>query len=298
MNWDNLRFFLAVAEADSVRGAAAVLRVDHATVSRRLRTFQNELGVRLLERIAGGYQLTAEGEQVLSLARTMRDQIEALNLRIAGRDTRLSGQIRLTIPEALTEYMASDLASFLRTYPDIRIEIADVDTSLNLTQREADIALRFSAAPPETLVGRRVWPGVLTAPYAAHEIAAKVASGDSLYELPWVDWDHAFSQAPHVRWVRKRVAGHRIVARVHSTSMLRQLVREGVGAGLMFCGFGEPDDRLVRLGPPLPEVALDLWVLTHAELRASARIRTCMNALVDSLRARAQPFRLLGDGVG
>ena len=106
----------------------------------------------------------------------------------------------------------------------------------------------------------------------------------------WVDWDHAFSGAPHVRWLKARVPEQRIAMRVTSTSMLRQMVREGVGVGLMFCGFGEQDPRLVRVGEQVNDASLDLWVLTHAELRSSARIRACMDMLVATLKPIAKPF--------
>ncbi len=289
-NWDDLRIFLAVAEAESIRGAARELGVDHGTVSRRLKALQSSIGVSLLTRIPEGYALTPEGEDMRQVARSMRDQVEALNFRLLGRDAKLTGTVRLTVSEAISELLAPDIAGFRIDHPGIRLEVVDHDTPLNLTKREADIAVRFSSAPPDQLVGRRVWRNIPFAPYVAAGLVEEVKQRGNIFEESWVDWDHTFSSAPHVQWLRSRVPEHKIAVRVTSTTMLRQMVRDGVGLGLIFCGFGEEDPHLARIGEPVTEASLDLWVLTHADLRSSARIRACMDMLVASLKPKARPF--------
>ncbi len=227
---------------------------------------------------------------MLQIAQSVRDQVDALNFRLFGRDANLSGTLRLTVSEAISGLLAPDIAEFRKNHPGIRLEVIDHDVPLNLTQREADIAVRFSATPPDQLVGRRVWRNVPFAPYAASGLAKQIEERGNIFQEPWIDWDHAFSGAPHVRWLKSRVPEHRIAVRVSSTTMLRQMVRDGAGLGLMFCGFGEEDPLLARVGLPVTEVSLDLWVLTHAELRSSARIQACMDMLVASLKPKAQPF--------
>ena len=124
MDWDNLRIFLALANQGSVRAAGAALGISHSTVARRIEAFEDQLGVRLFDRTPSGYALTAAGEEMLGVAGRVDEEISALERRILGQDTRLAGEIRVTLPDAIvSDLLMPDLADFTRDYPDIDLEI-------------------------------------------------------------------------------------------------------------------------------------------------------------------------------
>src|SRR5258706_11350848 len=155
--WDDLRYLLAIARNRSLAGAARALAVNHSTVFRRLNAFERELGVRLFERLPEGYVPTVEGEEIRRQAEAIEASMHALERTVAGRDYRLSGEIRMTTaPSLASDYVAGYLAEFRQRYPEIRVEIAVGDHDFDLARREADIALRATLRLPEFLVGRRV----------------------------------------------------------------------------------------------------------------------------------------------
>ena len=189
-NWDDLRFFLAVARAGTLSGAARSLGVTHSTVFRRLGTFEERLGVRLFERLPDGYALTGAGEAMQETAIRIDEEIIALSRQVTGQDQRLSGLIRITAIDMLaTGLLPRHLAAFHAAQPGIELEVIVSDTPLDLTRREADVALRIGNTPQETLVGRRVGRLAFGA-YASAERAAQGIDDD----LACSDHDDAIHQ--------------------------------------------------------------------------------------------------------
>ncbi len=157
MNWDDIRIFLAVARNGSVRNAAISLNVNHSTVSRRITSFEEHLKVRLFERMANGYLLTAAGEDLLETASNIENQVARADSRIMGQDIQMSGNICVTLPAALsTTILIDEFAEFCELYPDINLELIHSYELADLNKREADVAIRVTNNPPESLVGRKV----------------------------------------------------------------------------------------------------------------------------------------------
>ena len=156
-NWDDLRVFLAVARAGSLSGAARSLGVNHSTVFRRIAGLEETLGVRLFERMPNGYALTPAGSETLGIVERIEDKVATIDRTVTGQDLRLSGSVHITATDMLALWLLPDhLAQFRVIYPRIEIGVAVGNQSLDLSRREADIALRIGNTPPETLVGRRV----------------------------------------------------------------------------------------------------------------------------------------------
>jgi DNA-binding transcriptional LysR family regulator len=154
--WDDLRYVLAVANAGSLAGAARSLGVNHTTVLRCIVAFEKGLGLRLFERLPTGYVLTAGGEELIAEARHIEDRVTNLERKLAGQDLRLSGVIRVTTTDTLMGSILPEiLAEFRAAQRGIGIEIAVSNIMVNLTKRDADVAIRLAKDPPETLVGRR-----------------------------------------------------------------------------------------------------------------------------------------------
>jgi DNA-binding transcriptional LysR family regulator len=283
----DLRTLLAIAREGSLAGAARRLRVNHSTVFRRLGAIEARLGTRLFERHGGSYATTAAGEDLLRTAERVEAEVEALERRLSGQDLRLTGSLRLTAPDDMAEVLVLPLlAKFRNAYPDITVELVIDNRMLNLTRREADIAVRPTLRPPETLAGRRV-ARLASAVYGAVGAApSQAAEADQR----WIAWEEGAGPPQMARWLADNADRHAIGYR--SNSMLNQAraVRAGLGLAVLPCFLGDSDPRLRRVAAPLPELDTELWLLTHPDLQRTARIRALLDLLYDSLRRQQSLF--------
>jgi molybdate transport repressor ModE-like protein len=281
----DLRTLLAIAREGSLAGAARRLRVNHSTVFRRLGAIEARLGTRLFERQGGSYVTTAAGEDLLRTAERVEAEVEALERRLSGQDLRLTGSLRLTAPDDISEVLVMPLlAEFRHSYPEITVELAVDNRMLNLTRREADVALRPTRQPPETLAGRRI-AGLASAVYGPAG-----ADGGNTSDRRWVAWEEGGGPPLVARWLAEHVDRHAIAYR--SNSMLNQAsaARAGLGLAVLPCFLADGDPRLQRISGPLPELATELWLLTHPDLQRTARIRALLDLLYDALRQKRALF--------
>jgi len=168
LSWDDFRYVKAIAETRSLGGAAAELSVNHSTVFRRLAQIEKQLGSRLFERSRAGYALTPCGEEMVRLAERMGEDIVTFERQVTGHDLRPSGELRITTNDtALVYLMTQVFADFRRAYPEIVLDVVVSNQALNLSKRDADVAVRATDRPPEALLGRRAaglaWAVVATA---------------------------------------------------------------------------------------------------------------------------------------
>jgi DNA-binding transcriptional LysR family regulator len=280
--WSDLQVFLAVCERGSVGAAARALDVNHSTVLRRLGALEARLAVRLFDRFPRGYALTADGHALAASLAGVSDQLDAAPRHVGQGDLALRGTIRVTAPDTLMQlFLIPLVAPFHALHPELRLELVAGDAFLNLTQREADVALRGANHPPENLIGRPVGT-IRSAVYASRALLDAAGSRDPR-ALRWVGHEASLAHLASARWVARHVPDDRIVLRVGSLVAMAQAVANGVGAGWLLCPFGDADDRLDRLLEPLPELDTRVWVLTHPDLRRVARIRALTDFLVERL---------------
>lgn len=285
-NWDDLRIVLAIAEHGTLSGAAAHLRISHPTLSRRLRQVERRLGTRLFERTPSSLRLTAAGEDMRQLALRLREDIAALERRIGGRDAGPGGPIRLTAPDAVSEYLLPGiLAEVCREHAELTIDLVVSNEVLSLAQRSADIALRITDSPAESLRGRRVG-AVAMAIYAARNLPVPETLG-SFTGIPWVGFDAALACSGPGTWVARNIPESDIRFRANTLLGAAQAVRSGIGCGLLPCFVGGSIPDLVRIGAPLPDLSLPLWLLVHPEMARLPRIRRACDALAAKLREAA-----------
>lgn len=269
MNWDDLKIFLAVAEASSMRMAAKTLRVSHSTVSRRIEALEKSLGARLFDRLPEGYQLTAAGVDLLPISQELRDQVDAYSLKVLGRDTELEGQICVTMPDIVAvEVMIPYIAEFQSLYSNISVRIEDSYEVLDLNRREADIAFRFTNEPPEHLIGRRI-ATVFDAVYAHKDYLKEHNPSAPESTARWVGWGMPETKP---EWIKSspypdlKLAGH-----FNNPIIQKQAVINKLGLGYLPCLVMDNVPDIVRISEPKP--ATDFWVLTHKDLRDTARLR-------------------------
>ncbi|MBI3434433.1 MAG: LysR family transcriptional regulator [Proteobacteria bacterium] len=285
-NWDDLRIVLAIAEHGTISGAAAILRISHPTVSRRLRQIEQRLGARLFERTPTSCRPTKAGEEMRILACRMRDDIVALEARIAGRDKGPRGSVRLTAPDAVSEYLLpAMLAKICREAPELTIELMVSNRVLSLAQRSADIALRVTDTPNPVLRGRRVGT-VAVSVYAARSLAA-ARPMSQVTDLPWIGYDAALACTKPGAWVTANVPDNCIRFRANTLPGAAQAIRSGIGVGLLPCFVGGSIPEIVRVEPPIPSLDLGLWLLVHPDIARVPRVRTARDVLARLLKAAA-----------
>lgn len=280
MTWDDYRYFLEVARRGSVRAAATRLSVNHATVLRRIASLERRLSARLFDRLPSGYVMTAAGEEILAAAEDMERRAHDIDRAIVGRDARLSGELRVTLPQVLAvSGFMEELAEFARAHPAIRLEIDTSYAVLDITRRQADVAIRLAYAgqsPPGHLIGRRVTP-VSQARYRASD------------GRPGED-------RPVLKEVEAEAPGATAIPVVISDVLTQAAaLRVGVGVGRLPCFLGDPDPGLRRADDDAPEHYGDLWVLTHRDLGRTPRVRAFTGFAAARFRARRTLFSGLPD---
>jgi DNA-binding transcriptional LysR family regulator len=289
LNWDDYHLFLHVATQGSIRKAAQSLGVSHATVSRRLAAFEQALGVTLLERRGTRYVRTPAGDDAFKTATEVDNLFTSLDLRVAGKDTRLAGTIRVTFAEMFSNLIAPDLADFAKLHPGIELQVLGGQQTLNLSQRDADVALRVSNNPPENLVGRR-FGDLFYSVYASSDYIQRVGQ-QPLAEHDWITWDASLgSNFLPLRWINQHIAKERLVAGANTPETMNEMLASGMGVGQISCMQAEPDPRLVRLTAAEYHAAGGIWLLTHQELRQTARIRVFLDFLGERLTHHQDHF--------
>lgn len=272
LSWDEFRLVKAIADAHSLVGAAETLGLNHSTIFRRLGAVEKALGARLFERSRSGYQPTAAGEEMVALAAGMSDSVIDFERRVAGRDVKPSGELRVTTVDSIAVILLPPiLARFRQLNPGVHLDIILASQQLNLSRRDADVAIRATNEPPETLVGRRIGPirwAVYSAPKLATQYGAKTTE-----EAPWVGFGENFGSPISKRWMERNISPRRQVFRVNSVLGMAESIAAGAGAGVLPCFVGNGRSDLTRLGEPIAELDLGLWILTHPDLRHSARVR-------------------------
>ena len=288
IDWDDVRYFLAVARGGSVRAAAGRLGVNHSTVLRRIAQLEDRLGAQMFEKRPSGYRLTDAGEEVLELANQMEASSHQLETRVFGRDQGVRGLLRVTLAPTLASHLLMpDLAEFARLHPDIELDILSSGALANLTNREADVALRVvydRKTLPLNLHGLK-GPEVFGSVYMARDRLAAWRAG-----------------APDpVRWIVISADGVQDWARgveidatgapFRVTDGEAQIVaaRQGIGITTLPCFVGDADPLLARApGAPL-HLYGTLWLLTQGETRKTKRVHL-FTAFISRRRAAHAPL--------
>ncbi len=288
-DWDDLRIFLAVARAGSLSGAARLLGVNHSTVFRRLGAFERRLGVRLFDRLPSGYACTLAGEEMQKAVEAIEEQVDTLERRVTGRDLALTGTLRVTTTDTIAmSFGPRHVAAFHGAYPGIVVELSASIERVSLSRRDADVAIRPTNSPPESLVGRRLGR-IAMAVYAAMAQDGKRmprlpdVSSAEFWSAPWIAGDENLAHLAASSWVAARVAPGAVMFRGNTMSVMREACRAGLGFALLPCYLGDGDAGLRRASAPIDELAIDLWLLTHEDLRQTARVRAFMDFMADSI---------------
>lgn len=286
IDWDDVRYFLAVARGGSVRAAAGRLGVNHATVLRRIAQLEERLGARMFEKLPSGYRLTAAGEEVLELAGQMEASSHQLETRVFGRDQGVRGPLRVTMaPTLATHLLMPDLADFARLHPDIEMDILSSSELANLTNREADVAIRVvyeRKTLPLNLHGLK-GPELFGGVYMARDRLAAWRAG-ATDALRWIvisahgvpDWASAGEL---------RATG--VPFRANDGQAQIAAARQGLGLATLDCFVGDADPLLARVPGADLHLHGTLWLLTQGETRKTKRVQLFTEFIAHRLAAHA-----------
>ena len=292
--WDDIRLVNVIAEAGSLPAAAAMAGLDHSTVFRRLRQVERALGTVLFERHRSGYVPTVAGAEIVAVAARMEAEMTAMLRRVAGQSPSPAGEVRVATSDVLLlELLMPMFAAFQGACPEVRLDLVCGNQAANLSRRDADVAVRASAAPPESLVGRKV-ARIAWAAYrpAGSEMAAVPEAELAGLAVRWVGFGDTLAGLAAAGALRLWAPPDKVVARFDTVGGVAGAVAVGLGCGLLPCFVGDGRPGLVRLTGPIEALATDLWLLTHDDLRQVPRVR----ALLDFLAERMAQVRDVIEG--
>jgi len=301
LDWSDLRHALAIGRAGSLAGAARQLGVNATTVQRRLESLETRLGARLFDRSRSGYQPTEAGVLLLEQARRMADQADEIERRVLGRDRELTGPLRVATAFVVMEHLLPQpLADFARAYPGIEVEVVEnailvdlsrrhTEDSTDWTRKEADVALRLSGNVAEHLVGRQL--GMTHCRVYARRDAAGLPQAvtplpDLLRDAPWVAFERDATHRVYDRWMRTHLDRAHVRVRADIFNAVAAMLRTGIGIGVLPTFMEPRHPELVAVSEPIPEMSLPVWMLTHPDLRQTARVRAFMQFVGDAVAAR------------
>jgi DNA-binding transcriptional LysR family regulator len=279
INWNDLRYVLALAREGTVSGAGRALSVDHTTVARRISSLEKQLGSRLFDRLPNGYVMTQVAEKLYPHAVSMEELIQVADREVFGMDAQLSGNLKLTASyDVFSRIVTPELGKFTNKYPGIVLELLSSSSLANLSERQADIAVRLSPNPPSYLIGRKILPlghGI----YASVEYLNKKRNSDTL-----VLWEHEHKTP---EWVADHFPKARVAIRANEILSMMESIRNHLGIGRLPCYVGDSEPTLRRLDLNLKPSTWGIWVLSHVDLRSTARVRVCREFLIGIIESKS-----------
>ncbi len=284
MNWDDLRFLVEIGRSATLAAAARHLKVDQTTVARRLRALEDALGTPLFERSDGHWRPTGVGADVLERAMRIEEDVAGLaRLAEAGAQA-VSGVVRLTAVGAIVgDYLVPRLPGLYARHPELVVELIASNDNLNVSRREADIAIRLARPESGDFLIRKL-ADVGFAVYGP-------AQPDPTRSNDWVTYDDELAHTPEMRWLAGQLAGGRVRLRSNKLAGLLGAVAVGIGRAVLPCFLADATPGLVRESGPQPVLSRDLWLLVHPDARRLPRVAAVADWLGECFEADAGAFR-------
>jgi DNA-binding transcriptional LysR family regulator len=277
MNWDDYRIFLTVSQTGSFSAAARTLHVDHTTVARRITALEQDLGVKLVERLAREVKLTTTGLTLADLGAPVEEAMAAVERAAHGASNSLAGMVHISAPPSIaTMALAPRLLTLRERYPEIDIRLTGEKDFANLNKGEADIALRLSRPNTPGLIARKL----RDVPFFFYASAS--------YQKPEEHWEFIIyheddNSLPQQAWLLTQLGSRRVALRSSDAQAQAQACASGLGVALLPDYLGDKDPRLQRLDSTLTPPLRELWMLVHDDIRRAPRVRAVMDFLISTL---------------
>lgn len=296
LDWTSVRDFLAVAEQGSLSAAARELRISQPTLGRRISALEEELGAELFVRGPRGLDLTPTGETILERAKAMREEALSLERLATGNDQSLTGVVRISVAEAIgAEWLTEQMGPFIRRFPQIMVEISIDNAAADILRRQADIAIRMFDPVEPDLIARKL--GVMRcAAYASKDYIATYGMPKDKHDFlnhRFIMPDERLMAIVRKEWIDTKPYEDRAAFRSNSAMSLNTAVMSGYGIGLIFALLAWRCENLVRVLPDVEYPPISMWLVTHSDLRRSARIRAAYSYLRDLFEENRRLFEEL-----
>lgn len=282
ISWDDLRFVLAVSRRGSHKGAGRMLGVAPTTVGRRIAALEQALQTRVFDRTPSGIEPTQEGRALLARAERVEQEILAVERELGGADARLSGTVRITAGDGVVHYvLIPALGDLRRVQPGISVELRADARALDLSRREADVAIRLVRPTEPALVASRLGAtrfGLYASRGYLDRRGAPRAAAD-LVEHDFIGFDPSLDDLAQVRWLRRMVPAPRWSVRATTTTAQVLACAEGAGLALLPTFVGPRESRLVPVLPSLRPPARVAWLVVHQDMRKRARVEAVLEWL-------------------
>jgi len=280
VNWDDMKIFLAIAKTGGLKKAARVLDIHHSSCARRIHSFENDLGIKLFDRLPGGYVLTQGGEDLLLSADQIQQEFNIIERDILGKDLRVEGDLCLTLPNGFaTHLLMPDIHAFMKKFPQIHLELNMTYANRDLASREADVAIRHVDNPADSLTGKRV-TRIYRSAYASKEYLSShdpIKKPDSCH---WLGWGAAEN---HLKWPeKKKYLQVPVRGNMYSDVLQLAAIQEHMGIASLPCFIGDKAPGIQRI-PKAKVVAGEwIWVLAHKDMARNAKVRSLIDFLVNA----------------
>jgi len=281
MDWDFYRYFLAVARSGSFAGAADNLRVSAQTVSRKIASLEEELGLKLFVKTHDRYVLSSIGERLLPDIERIAETELRLQSTLAGARGSISGIIKVSVSDVLSgHWLVPSLDALTERYPDLSVDVLVDRWPVSVRRREADIVLRLFAPGEENLIGRKI--GLVGAGFYASRAYVDRCGLPRDRE----DWSShrvvgIASNSTLAHWVNHVARDAQIRMRCSSHNDVLRAVTAGLGIGLLVTLWGDAEPDLVRIAPNRLHRTADLWLLTHPDLIQTPAVRTVLDFIAE-----------------
>jgi molybdate transport repressor ModE-like protein len=277
MNWDDIKIFLAIAKTGGLKSAARELKIHHSSCARRINSLENSLGIKLFDRLPGGYTLTQGGQDLLLSAEQIQHEFDIIERDILGKDLRIEGDLCLTLANGLAlQLLMPDIHEFSNLYPYINLKVNMTYENSDLASREADVAIRHVNNPPDSLTGKRVVREYYSA-YASSEYLATHDLVNKPESCHWLGWG---DPGNHLKWAEKsKYPTIPVKANMYSDVLQLSAIQAHMGIASLPCFMGDNALGIQRI-PGAEAVAVEwIWVLAHKDMAKNARVRALIEFL-------------------
>lgn len=275
MQWDDVRYFLALARQRSLSATARWLEVEHSTVARRVSSLEQALGLKLFDRLARGWTMTAQGHALYERACLLEEDMHGLQRTALGQSA-LAGHVRVSAPPfLLSHFVMPYLDEFHATYPQIELELIGERRGANLGRGEADIALRMREPREPELVARTLGH-IAYGLYGTHAWSALPEA-----EQVFIGFDSGIPELPHKLWLDDHAGARRYALRSNDMMVMRQSAGQGWGIAMLPRFLAATDTRLQLIVSAESPPSLPVYLVMHADVRRAPRVRTTADCFVE-----------------
>jgi len=272
MNWDDFRIALAIKRGRNLSAAARELSVNQTTITRRLERLEADLDVKIFDRVGGNMQPTPEGERIMERLHLIEEEAIAVQYETSHHGDVLSGPVRVTsVQSFITSFLAPRLMEFTHQNPKIRVEMVGSTSNLNLSRREADLAVRFARPKSGNILAQKI--GCIGMAVYASRTAFPQATQADLKSLPWVGYDDTLTHVPEAIWLEHAAQESNRIATSTEVLSLLEIVKSGIAVSMLPCFIGDPEPDIVRLTGTTPVVSREIWLLTLPDTKGVRRVQ-------------------------